>query len=236
MTMKTKLLAAALCGVTALSAAPAAAQVNGIATTDPATVIAVSQARQTAYQQIETTYAAQLQSRQQKEQQAEQLTQQLTQQLDTDGNGQLSEQERAAAQNSSNPLLGQIQTLRTEIDGLERPILRAQLYVIQQIAAQFPAAQQQVISDKSISMILSPESLIYSAPGMNITNDVVTALNTRLPAVSTAVPADWQPSRQVQQLFQQVQQILVLAQLQQRAQQQQQQQQQQQTTQQPTGR
>ncbi|MEM1131389.1 MAG: OmpH family outer membrane protein [Pseudomonadota bacterium] len=226
----TKLMASALVASAAMAATPAMAQVNGIATTDPATAIAASQARGTAYQQIETTYASQIQTLQQKRQQA----QELGKQLDTDGNGEVSDQEAAAAQSANNPVLQQINSIQREIDSLSAPIALAQIYALEQITQQFNAAQQQVVSDKNISVILTPEAFVYAPPAADVTNDIVTALNTRLPAVSTAVPADWQPSRQGQQLHQRVQQILVISALQQRAAQQQQQQQT--TTQQPTGR
>lgn len=224
-----KLFASALLGATAISAAPAMAQVNGMATTDPSTVIAASQARETAYQQIRTTYDAQFQSRQQKTQQA----QELGKQLDTDNNGDVSEQEAAAAQAANSPVLAQIQTLQNEIDQLSQPIVLAQIYALEQIAAQFAAAQQQVVSDKKINVVLSPEALIYAAPAMDISNDILTSLNTRIPAVSTAIPAGWQPSRQAQQLHQRVQQILISAAIQQ---QRAEQGQQPTTTQQPSGR
>ena len=44
-----------------------------------------------------------------------------------------------------------------------------------------------------------------------MTSDIVAALNTRKPTVTTAVPAGWQPGREVLQLQQAVQQILVAA-------------------------
>lgn len=229
-TLKAFLASAALGTVALAAAAPAAAQVNGIATTDPATAIAASQARQTAYQQIETTYAAQIQSVQQKRQQA----QEIGKQFDTDGDGQVSEQEEITARTANSAAYQQVGTIQREITQLTQPIAVAQIYALEQISAQFGAAQQQVVSDKKISLILTPESFIYAPAETDITSDIVTALNARIPAVSTAVPANWQPQRQSQQLHQRIQEILLLGALQQ--QRAAQAQQQPTTTQQPAGR
>ena len=90
--MKTLFLSAAGAAL-AIAATPAAAQVNGIGVTEPAIAIAGSQARATAYQQINAQFQAQLTQLQQQEQQRDTLVRQF----DTDGNGQLSEAEQTDA-------------------------------------------------------------------------------------------------------------------------------------------
>lgn len=198
-----------------LTATPAAAQVNGIATVEPAIVIAQSQALQNAYQQIGTTYQAQ-------RTQSDQLQQQrttLAQQLDTNSDGQLSDEEVAAAQQNNASVVQQIQGLDEQIAQVQAPMQRARIYVVEQVAAQYGAALQQVVSDKSITLILAPDAIVYG-PNIDVTNDVATALNARVPAVSATVPADWQPNRNSVQTFQQVQQVLLMAAMQQQAQQQ----------------
>ena len=92
--MKSHHLAISALALTAAMAVPAAAQVNGIGVTDPAIAIAGSQALQTSYQQIGTTYQAQ-------RTQLEQLQGQrdtLVRQFDTNNDGQLTEAEQTAAQ------------------------------------------------------------------------------------------------------------------------------------------
>lgn len=215
--------------VAVVAAAPASAQVSGIATADPAFAIAASQARATAYQQISTTYAAQQQSitaRRQEEQT-------LLRQLDTDGNSEVDDAELQAAQASNNPVLGQIQAKRNEINTLSQPIARAQLYALEQILTQYAAAQQQVVSQRQISVILTPEAFVYAPDSADVTQYITTQLNTQVPAVSTAVPEGWQPQRQTMQLHQRIQEILVAAAIQQ---QRAQQQGQQPATEQPQGR
>lgn len=201
-----------------LASTPAAAQVNGIATVEPAIVIAQSQALQNAYQQIGTTYQAQ-------RTQIDQLQQQrttLAQQLDTNNDGQLSDEEVAAAQQNNPSVVQQIQGLDEQIAQVQAPMQRARVYVVEQVAAQYGPALQQVVSDKNINLILAPDAIVYG-PNVDVTNDVATALNARVPAVSTTVPADWQPNRNSVQTFQQVQQVLLMAAMQQQQQQAQQQ-------------
>jgi len=73
---------------------------------------------------------------------------------------------------------------------------------------------------------------VYAPPAINITPQVVTSLNTKVPSVQIVPPQDWQPTRNAVAVFQQIQQVLVAAQIQQ----QQQQAAQQPNTQAPTGR
>lgn len=184
----------------------ASAQVNGIATANPAMVIARSSARQTAYQQINTTYAAQIQQIRTLETELQPLRQQ-GQALDTNQDGQLSPQERQA-----NPaLIQQIQQKEQQIQQNTQPIALAQYFVIDQLVKDYDNARNQVITAKSISLMLSPDAITYAPDNVDVTGDIVTALNTRLPTVSTAVPAGWQPTRGVAQMQQAVEQILIYA-------------------------
>jgi len=212
----TKSLLSSTLGIAAVMSltVPATAQVNGIATADPARAIAISQARQTAYQQIATTYAAQVTALNN----ARQQSNTLKQQLDTNQDGQLSNEEIAAAQAANNPVLAQIQAADQQAETAQEPIARAQLFALEEILKQYEAAQQQVVSDKKINIIMSPEMLLYAPDSIDVTSAIVASLNTRIPAVSTTAPADWQPSRQTVALHQQVQELLIFnALMQQRA-------------------
>ena len=88
---------------------------------------------------------------------------------------------------------------------------------VTQIAQQYSAAVQQVISDRNIQFLIQPEALAYAPDAANVTPLVTTALNTRVPSVAITPPADFQPSEAGVQLFQQIQQLLVMAAMQQQA-------------------
>lgn len=194
----------------AAMSAPAAAQVNGIATFRPALVIALSQARQSAYQAIGTQYATQIAQIEQLNTQRSSLLRSLDangngefEELDTNGNGTLDE-----AEQTGNATLVQVGTIDQQLGQLQNPIQLAQIYAISQVAEQSGTATQDVITARGVQLLLSPEAIVYGVDGVDISEQIVTSLNTRLPAVATTVPAGWQPDEGTVSLYQQVQQVL----------------------------
>jgi Skp family chaperone for outer membrane proteins len=204
--MKSHLLSLTALAVSAAIAVPAAAQVNGIGVTEPAIAIAGSNARAAAYQQIGTTFQAQITQLQQL--QTQQQT--LTRQFDTNNDGQISDAENQAAQSNATAMQ-QLQTLEQTISQTNAPIQLARIYAIEQIAGQYGAALQQVITANNIQVILTPGSIVYANDALDVTGKIVDQLNTLVPTVSITVPAGWQPQRQSVQLAQEVQQVLVQA-------------------------
>lgn len=224
MKLLSKTLASAGLAAAVFAAAPVSAQVQGnIGVVNTPLAIAQSNALRTAFQQVGTTYQAQITTIQQRQQQIETL---LTQ-LDTNSDGGLDEAEQTAAQ--STPQWQQIQQIEQEVGQLSNQIDLARVYALEQILRQYSATLQQVVTQNQVQMVVSPDAVIYSAPAADMTTKVVTALNTAVPSVQTTAPAGWQPSRQAVAVYQQVQQIFAIAQ-------QQQAQQAQQPTQQPSGR
>jgi len=184
-------------------AAPASAQVNGIATSNPTAVILRAAARSAGYNAIQTTYAAQIQ-------QINQMNTELAtlqRSLDTNGDQQLTDAEIQA-----NPtVVQQIQAKEVQVQTTSEPIALAQYYVIEQLLNDYGNARNQVIQNKSISLMISPDALQYGPDGIDVTADIIAAVDARLPTVATAVPAGWQPRRETVQMHQAVQQILVVA-------------------------
>lgn len=208
--MKSRILAVTLAAAAAVTAVPAAAQVSGIAVTDPAIAIASAQARQSGYAQINTTFQAQLTQLEQVQQQRENLLRPF----DTDGNGQLSETEQRAVQENSS-VMQQLQGLEQQVNTIQQPITQARVYVIEQLLMQYSAALQQVVTQNNIQLVLNPNGVVWMAEPVNITQKVTAALNQLAPAVSTTVPQGWQPNRQSVALYQEVQEILLAAAMQQ---------------------
>ena len=211
--MNARILGAASLALSLFAAVPAAAQVNGIGVADPAVAVAGSQALQTAYGQIAATFQAQ-------RTQLEQLQQQragLARQADTDGDGQLSQEEQTAAQ-ANTALVQQINGLDQQISTIQQPITLARIYVVEQIAQQLSPAVQSVVQANNVQLIVNPNAVLYMADPAELTDEIVAQLNSSVPTVSTAVPQGWQPSQQSVNLFQQVQEILLtVAQQQQQA-------------------
>jgi len=183
----------------------ATAQVSGIATANPTIAIARTKAFSAAYSQIGTQYKSsfdQIDAR-------NKTLNDLRAQLDTDKNKQLTQEELDAAVRAKSPVLKSMETEETEIQKLQTPAIKAQMFAVENIFKEYSNAQQQVVSDKKISVILSPDAFIYAPPQTDITDAITAVLDTRVPTVSTTPPADWQPQRNTISLHQQLQQLLM---------------------------
>jgi len=228
MAIFSKLLAPAGVALCALAALPAQAQVEGrIATVDISRTVIGTTAFQTAYEQVNTTFAQQNELRRTKAQER----QTLLQTFDTNGDKQVDDAELAAKQNS--PEFAKLQTLEQEIQGLSNQIDAARIYAVEQIILQYGAALQEVTTQQQVKLVVDPGSLLFAVPEADLTDEVTTSLNAKVPSVGIVPPSGWQPSREGVQLYQDIQQRLLTAQ---RLQQQQQQQQQQGNPEAPAGR
>jgi len=215
----------------AAAATPAVAQVEGrIATADITRAIISSNALQTAYNQIGTTYAAQIEQRTTKQQELAQLLQPF----DTNSNGQLEESELGGVQSSPN--FTQIQTLEQEVAALTNQVNAARVFAVEQIFAQYPTALSEVAQQQQVVAVVVPESLQFVAEGADITPLITNSLNTKIPSVQIVPPANYRPNPNAAQIFQDIQQTLLRAQLIQQQQQAAQQGQQQQPANAPAGR
>ena len=227
MKLLTKTIAAATLAGAAVAATPAAAQVSGnIAVADAPTTIAFSNAMNTALQQVATTYQSQATQIQQKSDQRETLLKPF----DTDNDGQLNQTERQTLQNS--PQAAQVQTVDRELAQLSNQIDAARVYATEQVMGQYSTALQTVITQNNIQVVLSPDTLVWSNQAANINQKVLDAMNAAPVAVQITPPQGWQPAQQSVAVYQQVQQIRLIA----AARQQQAQQQAQQQPAQPSGR
>lgn len=225
MKLFTKTIAALALAGTAAIAAPAAAQVAGIATSSPEAVLFGSKARIEAYKQIDTQYATQIgQLRSLRQEMAT-----LQQSLDTDKNGQLTQAEAQA-----NPTaVQQLQQKEQQLGQMTQPIVLAQTYALEQLINDYQNVQQQVVQQKKIQILLTPDAIQWAPETVNVTDDLVAVMDQRMPSVSITPPAGWRPRQESLQTQQTISQILVSLAQQQAAQQAAQQQQ---PAAQPTGR
>ncbi len=206
-------IAAALVSATTLSV-PANAQVAGIATADTSVAIARTKALSQAYQQIGTTFASNAQMMQTKRKEINDINVQL----DTNKDKELTQVELDAAIKAKNPLLTQLDAKQKEINLLQDPIVKAQLFVVESIALKYEAAQQAVITAKKINVILSPEAFVWAPDSVDITTLITAELDKSVPTVGITPPANWRPSRQAAAVYQQIQQLFENAARQQAAQ------------------
>lgn len=201
MKLYAKTIAAVALAGTAAIATPAAAQVSGIATSSPEAVIVRSQARINAYQQIDQQYAAQIQQ----VRTIRQEMQTLQQSLDTNSDGQVTQAEAQA--NAS--VVQQLQQKEQQAAQVTQPIVLAQTYAIEQLIDDYQNVQQQVVSQKKVQILLTPEAIQWAPDAANITDDLVTVMNQRKPSVQITPPQGWRPRQESLQTQQTVSQVLL---------------------------
>ncbi|MBP6380640.1 MAG: OmpH family outer membrane protein [Sphingorhabdus sp.] len=202
-----KTLSATLLASAALAVSPANAQVAGIATLDTTDAIMQTKAFAQAYQQIGTTFTSNSQMIQTKRKEINDINAQL----DTNKDKNLTQEELDAAIKAKNPLLTQLETKEKEIAQLQQPIVTAQAFAVESIADRYAAAQQQVVTQKKISMILAPDAFIWAPEAVDVTKAVTTALDAAAPSVGITPPANWQPKQSTGPLYEQIQQRLLTA-------------------------
>ncbi len=206
-TFKSAAISALLLSSAAFLPSAASAQVAGIATADQTIAIAKSKALSAAYTQIASTFGSNLnliatRSRELNE---------LRKSLDTNKDNQLDQAELDAAQKAKNPALTTIDAKESELNQLQEPVVKAQIYAVEQIASKYAAAQQQVITAKKISMILAPDAFLWAPDAIDVTPAIIAALDVAAPSVSTTAPADWRPLRTSVGIHQQIDQLLSAA-------------------------
>jgi Skp family chaperone for outer membrane proteins len=193
----------------------AQAQANGVAISDPETVILTAKALDAANQSISTTYKAQLDQASARQQALQTEMATLGAPLDTNKDKRLSDEEIAAAQTARSPILAKMEAAQkaaqAESARLSAPATRAQAWAIEQISQKYSAAVKSVVDSKKISLLLSANSVQYSSPAVDMTDEIKAALDAATPTVSITPPANWQPSQQTVQLQQQFQQLVYLS-------------------------
>ena len=194
MTKFATLLAAALIAPAAIVAAPAAAQVNGVAVADPQGAIAGTRAWAAARTQIQATYKAQLDQADARSRAIQAELQPLVTQFQT-------AQRAPGATNAS--LAPQYQAIQAkqqagqaEITRITAPAERAQAYAVEQIQARLGEAVQNVVKQRNVSLLVNPQSVLFLQPNADITSAVTAELDRLVPSVNTNVPANWQPGQQ----------------------------------------
>ena len=105
---------------------------------------------------------------------------------------------RTALETQANAIQTRQQTAQRELQNLAQPFGRAQAYAEEQIGSKLEAALKAAMVKRKVSLVVSPQATISYQPAADITGDIVTELNALVPAVSIAVPANWQPGGQGQ--------------------------------------
>lgn len=195
----TKLLKPALAAGLALAAltapaivTPVAAQAQqGIGVVNIQAVVASSNAYRTAQQQRQTTYQAQIDQANQRRTAIQQQLEPLFTQLQT------ASQQANANQQQLQQQAAQIQQIeqagQRELQQILGPVALSQAYVEEQIQAQLPAAIENAAKARSVTLVLTPDTVLYADAAYNMNQVVLDQLNTLLPSAQVVPPEGWVP-------------------------------------------
>ncbi len=100
---------------------------------------------------------------------------------------------QAALQTQAQAIQTRQQNAQKELGGLYQPIGRAETFAQEQIAAKLDAALKAAMVKKKVGIVLQPQATISYQPALDITADIIAELNTSVPNVGIAPPANWQP-------------------------------------------
>lgn len=196
MTSKHLLLAAALVAPAAL-AAPAQAQVNGIAVANPELALERARAFQTARQQIQTTYKTQIDQAQTRQRALQTELQPLVTAYQTAARAPNASE--ASVRPSAQALQTRQQAAQQELARLTEPAQRAQAYAVEQLALRLNDAVQAAVRARNVQLLVRPEAGLYASPTADITPAITAELDRLVPTVSITPPAGWQPGQAAQQ-------------------------------------
>lgn len=195
MTKIAKLLAvAALAAPVALAVPAAQAQVGGVAVADPQGAVANTKAWTAARAQIQTTYKPQLDQAEARSRAIQAELNPLIAAFNTARAAPNANQ--GALQTQAQAIQAKQQAGQQEIERITVPARRAQDFALEQIQAKLGEAVQNVVRAKNVSLLVSPQAVLFLQPAADITPAVTTELDRLVPSVSTSVPANWQPGQQ----------------------------------------
>ncbi len=88
------------------------------------------------------------------------------------------------------------QSAQTEIARQEQQIQRNQQYIQKQISDKLNPIFQQVMQRRGANILVEQGATLATSTSVDVTNDVLTALNTSMPSLATVAPAQAQPKTQ----------------------------------------
>lgn len=154
---------------------------------------AALQAQETAFQQRQQALAAPLQTEQQSIQQAAQAA------------SALSGAARTNAENAIRPRLQAFeqrqQSAAQELRTLQQNFESTRVHVMRQINQRLQPIFTQIMNARGANLVISTDARLASSPALDVTNEVLAALNQQAPAVSITPlpqqqPAPGQPAQQ----------------------------------------
>ena len=169
--------------------------VAGIAVANVDAVIGNSAAFKTAQTQRPVTYKAQFDAA---EARRTQITAQLQPMVDKfNRESQAANASTPAAQTSLQQQAQTIQRIQqsgqAELQKLLEPVALSEAYVQEQIGDKLNAAIQAAMVKKSVSLVITPQSVVAANAGYNLNQAILDELNVSIASAQLVPPTGWEP-------------------------------------------
>lgn len=203
--MKTLLKSAALASTLALAsvALPGAASaqsgtvVPGIGVADLEGIVFSSAANQTAREQRQTTYKAQIDQANSRRAAIQAQLQPLIQKYQADSRA--ANPNEAALQQQAQQIQQIQQQGQQELQQILAPVSLSEAYVNEQIEDKLNDAVKAAMTKKKVTILLNPQSIQAITDGAySLNQDILAELNTAIPTAQIVPPEGWEP-RQVRE-------------------------------------
>ncbi|OYW45147.1 MAG: hypothetical protein B7Z08_06030 [Sphingomonadales bacterium 32-68-7] len=186
-------------------AAPAAAQaqapVRGIGVVNLAAVVQNSNAYRVAQQQRPVTYKETIDQATARRTAIGQQLQPLYTKLQTDS--QVPNANQQALQQQAAQIQQIEQAAERELQQILAPVALSQAYVQEQVEGKLSEAVQEAAKKQSISLILTPDNVVFAEPAYNMTQAVLDEVNRLVPSAQLVPPQGWLPRELREQQAQQ---------------------------------
>jgi Skp family chaperone for outer membrane proteins len=188
------LAAASLTAVSALPTIASAQAAGGVAVANLDQAVERSNAYVLAVNQIKTTYKPQIDAFDARSKALNAEMQPMITAFETARRAPNANQQ--ALQTQAQAIQTRQQSAQRELQQLYLPIGRAQAYAEEQITAKLEAALKSAMNAKRIQLVLQPQATVSFQPSVDITNDIIAALNTTVTQVGIVPPQGWNPGGQ----------------------------------------
>ncbi|MFA7595012.1 MAG: OmpH family outer membrane protein [Novosphingobium sp.] len=190
--LKSAVAAGLVLSVAPVAVAPAAAQaIKGIGIVNIPAIIGNSNAYKTAEQQRPVTYKAQIDQAENRRKQIQAQLEPLVNKFEADRRAP--KPNEAALQQQAAQIQQIEQAGQRELQQILAPVSLSRAYVEEQISDKLNEAVESAAKKAKISLVMTPDSVLFADPAYNLNQGVLNELNTLLPSVQIVPPQGWLP-------------------------------------------
>lgn len=190
--LKPVLFAGLMLSAAPIAIAPAAAQaIKGIAIVNLPAIIGNSNAYKTAEQQRTVTYKPQFDQAETRRSQIQAQLQPLVDKFEADRRAP--KPNETALQQQAVQIQQIQESGKRELQQILAPVSLSRAYVEEQISDKLNAAVENAAKKAKVSIVLTPDNVLYADTAYNLNQSVLDELNTLLPSAQLVPPQGWLP-------------------------------------------